>query len=111
MKAIKSYFTGDNRVRYLLGTLIALVIADGFITQYLIINGLAREGNPFLQSIVGESSFLVLKVVGAIICALVLWDIHKRWPKVALVSSTFFVALYTGIIIWNVSVFFIASSV
>ena len=64
-----------------------LIVADGLITHYLIKHGLGREGNPFLQNFVGEQTFLVIKVAGALLCALILWDIYKRRPKMAMMSS------------------------
>ena len=90
----------------LLITLISLVIADGLITQFLVKEGLAREGNPFLQSIVGEHTFLIVKVLGAFVCAYLLWDIYKRWAKLALISTSCLVLCYGAIVIWNLSVFF-----
>ena len=88
-------------MKYLLGLLIVFVISDGLLTQLLIKGGLAREGNPFLQPIVGEVGFIVLKVVGVLLCALILWDIYKRLPRVALVSTWCFVIGYGVIVLWN----------
>lgn len=95
-------------MKYLLGLLVALVISDGLLTQFLVTNGVAREGNPFLEPIVGEAGFMVLKVVGALLCALILWDIHKRFPKVALISTSCFVVGYGVIVLWNLSIFALA---
>ena len=50
-------------IKILLGLLVVFVIADGLITQLLIRDGLAREGNPFLQPLVGEPGFIILKAV------------------------------------------------
>ena len=107
-KTIRGYFTGASRMKCLLGALIALVISDGVISYFGVSQGLAREGNPFLQTIVGERNFLLIKVAGALLGALILWDIHKTRPKMALISSYSFVGLYTGIVIWNLFVFFTA---
>ena len=95
-------------MKYLLGLLITFEILDGLLTHFLIRGGLAREGNPFLLPLVGEINFLILKVVGGLLCALLLWDIYKRWPRVALTTTTCFVTLYVGIVLWNVSFFFLA---
>ncbi len=48
LKPAKSYFAGNRQMRLLIGTLFALVVSDGLISQFLVTNGLAREGNPFL---------------------------------------------------------------
>ena len=107
METIRSYFAGIHRMRYLLGALITLVISDGLISHFLVRRGLGREGNPFLETWVGEGSFLVIKVLAALLCALILWDIYKRWPKLAVITSLCFVVLYSGILLWNFWVLFI----
>lgn len=93
-------------MKYLLVSLVLFEITDGLLTHFLIVGGLAREGNPLLQPIVGEITFLLLKVGGGLLAALLLWDIYKRWPRVALVSTTFFVMVYSVIVLWNASMFF-----
>ena len=90
-------------MKYLLGLLVAFVIADGLLTHFLVTGGIATEGNPFLQPIVGEAGFLVLKAAGALLCALILWDVYRRYPKVALISTSCFVVLYGAIVLWNLS--------
>ncbi len=106
MKTIKSYFA-DNRVMgYSLGALIVLVFSDGLITQFLVRSKLGREGNPFLQTWVREEVFLVIKLLGVLLCALILWDIYKRHRRLALISTLSFVVLYAGIVLWNLYVFF-----
>ncbi len=94
-------------MKYLLGLLAGLVILDGLLTYFLVRSGIAREGNPFLSRIVGEDNFMVLKVVGAILSVLILWDIYRRFPKLALISTSCFVVIYGAIVIWNFSLFFI----
>jgi hypothetical protein len=92
-------------MKYLLGLLVVLVIGDGLLTRFLLDGGLAREANPFLQPLVGDNGFLILKVVGALLCAFILWDIHRRFPKVALVATWCFVIAYGVIVLWNTSLF------
>ena len=94
-------------MKYLLGALIALVVSDGLISHFVVAHGLAYEGNPFLQPLVGEQSFLVIKVVGALLCALILWNIYKRRHQMSVISSWCFVGFYAGIVTWNLYVFFI----
>ncbi len=108
LETVKHYITGIQRMRYLLGALSILVVSDGLISHFLISHGLAREGNPFLEPLVGGVGFLVIKVVGAFLCALILWDIYRRWPRLALVSTSCFVVLYGGIVLWNLGIFFAA---
>ena len=94
-------------MKYLLGLLIVFEISDGVLTHFLIRGGLAREGNPLLMSLVGETNFLILKVVGVLLCAVILWDIYKRLPRVALISTSCFVVFYGVIVLWNLSLFLI----
>lgn len=95
-------------MKYLIGLLILFVTVDGLVTNFLIQGGLAREGNPLLQPLVGDIGFLVLKLVGALVCAVLLWDIYRRFRKLALVSTWFFVFVYALIVLWNLSLFAIA---
>ena len=92
----------------LLATLVLLVVSDGVITQFLVRTGLGYEGNAFLKSLVGKEAFILLKVVGALLCAFILWDMQRRWYKLAFISTVCFVLLYSGIVFWNLFVFFFA---
>ena len=94
-------------MKYLLSILVVFVVLDGLLTRFLIDGGLAREGNPLLQGIVGENVFIVLKVVGALLCAFILWDIYKRFPRLARVATWCCVIFYGVVVLWNTS-FFIA---
>ena len=95
-------------MKYLLGLLAGFVVSDGLLSYFLVRQGLAREGNPFLLLIVGEDYFLVLKVVGAILSVLILLDIYRRSPRLALISTSCFVVIYGAIVIWNLSLFLVA---
>lgn len=106
LKNVTSYLAGNRGMRYLLGMLIVLVVSDGLISRFVVIGKLGWEANPFLQNLVGKDVFLVIKVLGVLLCALILWDIYKQWPKLALISSLCFVVLYSGIVLWNLYVLF-----
>jgi hypothetical protein len=92
-------------MKYLLGLLIAFVVLDGVLTNFLVDGGLAREGNPFLQPLVGDIGFIIIKAVGALLCAFILWDIYRRFPRVALTATWCSVVAYGGIILWNSHLF------
>ena len=92
-------------MKYLLGLLVFFVISDGLLTQFIVKGGMGREGNPFLQPIVGEIGFILLKVAGALLCAYLLWDIYRRYPRVAIVATWCFVVAYGAILLWNSHVF------
>ena len=89
----------------LLGVLFALVVADGVITQYLVMNNLGIEGNPFLTAWVDQDKFLYVKILGALFSVFILWDIHKHWSRLAISASILFVIVYTCIVYWNIGMF------
>lgn len=92
-------------MKYLLGLLIIFEIADGIVSYFLFRNNIAREANPFLAPLVGDAGFIIVKVVGVLLCAVILWDIYKRYRRLALVSTSFFVVVYVVIVLWNLSLF------
>lgn len=101
MKTLKRSFAAIWRMEYLLGVLVGLCVLDGLISHYLVINGFGREGNPILKGLVGDWKFLVVKSLGGLLCALLLWDVYKRWSKLAIVSTSCLVVLLAGIVFWN----------
>ena len=100
--------TGKRKMLWLLGVLVAFVILDGIITEALLANGLARESNPFLEPLVGEIGFMLLKIAGSLIVAGILWDVYLHFPKVATIATWIFVWAYGAIVVWNTSLFLIA---
>ncbi|MBN1160822.1 MAG: hypothetical protein JXA17_02595 [Dehalococcoidales bacterium] len=107
--AIRQLLTQGNRKKiiYLLIILVCLVVLDGVITEYLINGGNASEANPFLESLVGEPGFMILKSAGALFCAFVLFDVHRRFPGTAMVVTWIAVAGYFAIVVWNTSLIFL----
>ena len=95
-------------MRLLLVILIVLVVADGLISRFMVINRFGVEANPFLQSWVSEEKFIFIKSLGALLAALLLRDIHKQNARLAHISTVFFVIAYSMIVFWNLIVFFIA---
>jgi len=95
----------DSRKKmiYLLIILISLVVLDGLLTEYLVPGGMVREANPLLEPLVGKTGFMILKVVGALLCAFILWDVHRRYPRVAMISVWIAVVGYFAIVLWNTS--------
>lgn len=89
----------------LLGILVALVILDGILTEILLELGIAEEGNPLLAPLVGDAAFMILKIVGACVCALILWDIYRHWPKLGVIATWCAVFIYSAIVVWNASLF------
>lgn len=96
-----------RKMLYLLIILVCLVVLDGLLTEYLINGGGGSEANPFLESLVGEPAFMILKISGALFCAFVLYDVHRRLPKITMVITWIAVAGYLGIVLWNTSLLFL----
>ena len=100
------YFVRNYRIKLLLGSLVSAITADGVITMYLVSEGFANEGNPFLRFWVVEDTFLILKLMGGLLVALYLWNIYRRYPRLAICCSSLFLAVYTLIIYWNLLILF-----
>jgi hypothetical protein len=99
---------GRKKMAVLLGTLVFFVILDGLLTELLVAQGIVREANPFLEPLVGDIGFMLLKVAGAGLCALILWDIYRHFPKTATITTWIAVAGYGIIVLWNTSLLIIA---
>lgn len=108
MKASELSFVTVRQISCLLGAMFALVVADGLITNFLMIHGLGREWNPLLQTFVGGESFLQIKVAGAFLSVVILWEIYKKRPQMATIGSFCILIFYTGIVYWNLFVFLLA---
>jgi len=91
---------------FLLTSLVALVVADGIITRFLVVHNLGTELNPFLQTWVESDTLLLLKLAGSAIAAFMLWRVSKKYPKLTLIVTISFIVFYMFIIIWNLYVFF-----
>jgi hypothetical protein len=60
-----------------------LSLADAFLTQYLVGVGRVQEGNPLMAGLLESNHFLWFKVIGIAICLLLLWQVYKRFPRLA----------------------------
>lgn len=72
------------------------------LTNVLIKNNLAREGNPFLLHIAGGSGLIIIKIIGVLVAAFILWDIHRRYPRLAFWTASIFLLVYLCIVVWNI---------
>ena len=106
-KASKLLLSKIRQARYLLLLLCGLVVADGIISNFIVQSGLGTEGNLFIQSIVGQTSFIFLKLSAAFLSSIILWKVFRRHHRLGLVSIILFVMLFTVIIWWNLGIWFI----
>ena len=105
LKVPKYFSVKSHKMRLALYTLFGLIIADGLLTNFLVTNGHGLEVNPFLRAWVGKDIFLVIKVSGAFLATLLLWIKYNRKPKLTYRVTVVLLALYTGIVFWNLFVF------
>lgn len=103
----KASEAGKKKIICLLITLVSFVVLDGLLTEYLVPSGKVREANPFLEPLVGQTGFMVLKIIGALLCAFILWDVYRRFPRVATIAAWIAVIGYGIIVIWNTSLMFL----
>jgi hypothetical protein len=86
---------------YLLSLLAIFIISDGLLTHALVGDSLLREGNPLMVPLVAQGNLMLLKLVGTIICVIILWDLYRRFPRLAVISTSCFVIAYGVIVFWN----------
>ena len=104
---VPEYFRIKSRtVRYTLYTLFCLVVADGLLTQFLVTGGYGQEVNPFMRAWISHGGFLVIKISGAFLATLLLWIKYNAKPKLVYAITVAFLIFYTGIVFWNLFVFF-----
>ena len=104
MKALS--LTYDNKIsgRHLVFALLIMAqlqLWDGVITQVFVGNGIARELNPLVINSVNQGSFLIIKIIGLILCVLCLWLVGKRYPCIATTVAAVIAVFYTAILSWN----------
>lgn len=95
-------------MKYLFILLIGFEVWDGIITQFLVRNGLVKEGNPLLEPIIMEGNFLLLKIIGVLFSVLILWGLYQRFPRLVLPATSSIVMFYGIVTAWNLNIFFSA---
>ena len=88
----------------LLGLLLALFLADGLITRFLVSNGLGVEGNPFLGAWVTTDQFAWAKLGGGLLACLSCGTFTGAVGRPALIVTGFFVVVFLLIVYWNLAV-------
>jgi hypothetical protein len=100
--------SSNKKILYLLAALVSLIVLDALLTQYFVPSGKVNEANPFIEPLVGQPGFMILKIVGALICAVLLWDVHRRFPRVGVIATWIAVVGYGAIVLWNASLVLLA---
>jgi hypothetical protein len=109
LKVRKSFHIESRAARYTFYTLFCLIVADGLLTEFLVSGGQASEVNPFMRVLLGQGWFLAVKVAGAFLATLLLWINYNARPKLVYTITGVFLAFYTVVVFWNLSVFIITS--
>ena len=93
-------------IKLFIPLLVALETADGILTHSAVGKDLVHEGNPILQNSAGSGSYLMMKVCGAFLCALLLWLIYRRFPRISLIATSGILLFYALVFTWNLSILF-----
>ena len=103
---IPTYLRIESRkVRVTLYVLLATIIADGLLSQFLVTRGFGPETNPLLQSLVGTESFLPIKITGGFLATTFLWIKYNAAPKRVYTVIVVALGIYTLIVYWNLFVY------
>lgn len=84
-----------------LALLCAFELLDGLLTRWAVTNGIADEWNPIVAANAANWSFVLLKLAGAAACVALLWTVHRRFPRMAMISTNVVVAFYVAVLLWN----------
>ncbi len=90
-----------RRMKLVLGCLIFFEIADGVLTNLLVRAGIAREGNPLMRPLAGSSFLVVIKLVGVLVCVVILLDMYRRSPVLARWAAACLATLCAFVVLWN----------
>jgi hypothetical protein len=93
-------------MKFLVPLLVALEAADGILTYAAVGKGLVREGNPLVQTFAGTGNFLLMKISGAVLGALLLWLVFRRFPRASLIATSSILIVYAVVLTWNLSILY-----
>ena len=65
------------------------MVSDGILSNFLVSNNLGREWNPLLKSLVGGEQLLLVKVCGALVVMILLWNIYRKRSGMAVKGILF----------------------
>jgi hypothetical protein len=100
----KRELSGETVMGLFLCLLGGLQILDGILTQFIVGYGLVGESNPLVIALIKDGNFLWLKILGAVLSVVIMYLIHRRFPRLALVAISSMVAFYGAVAFWNMLV-------
>ena len=104
MKPTLRVLTSGRAVKCTLCVMDLLIILDGILTNILVTHNIAREFNPFLRVLANTDGLVWVKIAGALVCTVLLWDVYKHWPRLATISIYSLTVLYAVIVLWNATI-------
>jgi hypothetical protein len=90
-------------MKYLILLVASLQIADAMLTRSAVATGLVDEWNPLVAPVAAGWEFVILKCAGALLSALALWTVYRRFPGMALVGANCVILFYTAVLAWNLN--------
>ena len=91
---------------YWLGAMCLLQLTDALATQTLVSRSMVREANYLMALLLSTGDFLLFKVLGVVICAVLLLGFYRVLPNMAKTLNVFIVVFYVAILLWNLKVAF-----
>jgi hypothetical protein len=93
-------------MKYLLTIMSGLEISDGVFTDFAVTKGIVNEANPLMDSVISGCHFLFFKIMGALVGAVILWLVYRKYPRLAKTASSGIIVFYTAVMTWNAFLFF-----
>lgn len=91
---------------YWLGAMCLVQLTDALATQALVSRSIVQEANSLMASLISSGDFMLFKVLGVGVCALLLLGFYRVLPRMAKTLNIFVVVFYTAILLWNLKVSF-----
>ncbi len=98
------------RMKYVLCALFGAIVADGILSEFIVSRNLGREWNPLLKTLIGGEQFMLIKVCGALLVIILIWNIYRKRPGMASISSLCSLVFYTAIVYWNLFALAVSST-
>lgn len=89
-------------MNYLLVFMGGLQVSDGVMTDILVKANAVNEGNMLVRPLLENGNYVIIKIIGALLCIAALKLISKRFRRAALFTGVAAAAFYLAVLGWNV---------
>jgi hypothetical protein len=93
-------------MKYLMLLMGGLELSDWILTDFLVKDGIVREANRLMESLIMTGDFLSLKIAGAVLSVAALWLVYRKFPGMAVAAASGVSILYGAIMTWNLGIVF-----